>query len=585
MIAGVPELDPTAISRGGRQTTGRAGRAAALGLLCFFVFNANLRFIGSFDSLASSLLPFNLLHGNGLTLDAYGNYPPGLNYSILPGRDGRLASMYPVVTPLLVTPLYLPVAYTALGRAPISDEREYFRQFMEKLSASLLVSLSVVFLYLTLARFLPDRMALLLAAIYAFATPTWTISSQALWQHGTAQLLLSIALFLLYARPPTSSRIALLGLVVGLIVANRPADLVFAPVIGLIALRRWKLRSWMFFAAAGAVGVLLLAYNLSFFGTPGGGYSRFRADDGTFVRVSENPLPGMVHLLFSNRGLLFFCPFFLLFLRRPRWRDIAAAPTERLLFLLAVIANWALLASLSTGWWGGYTYGPRYAIDGLPVLFFLLAPHLQPPLRLGWRALLAITAGVALAIQVVGAFCYPGGDSGTARYGFWTFAKSPPVLAAKAGLQAPHFLGYFHPDVTMRAPLPPAEMRAYLAWDVPSETFLTAGARRPVRVNVRNQSGVPWSSLGYRGETNGIRLVTRWETLDGEIAPDTREAFHWIGLRLRPGETARLRLLVAAPPVSGNYRFVLDVAQLGAGSFSARGGSAALEALVAVAPP
>ncbi len=60
---------------------------------------------------------------------------------------------------------------------------------MEKLTASFLAALSVSLLYLLLRRRTAPPIALLLAVAYAFGTTTWVISSQALWQHGMAQVL------------------------------------------------------------------------------------------------------------------------------------------------------------------------------------------------------------------------------------------------------------------------------------------------------------------------------------------------------------------------------------------------------------
>ena len=103
---------------------------------------------------------------------------------------------------------------------------------MEKLSASLLAATSAALLYLALRRQAEPRPALVLALAYAFGTTTWMIGSQALWQHGMAELL--IAGMLLAVTGPASVRATIVaGLLGGLIACNRPPDSLLAAAIGL----------------------------------------------------------------------------------------------------------------------------------------------------------------------------------------------------------------------------------------------------------------------------------------------------------------------------------------------------------------
>jgi hypothetical protein len=61
--------------------------AAAVFVLALLVYNANLRYIGSYDSYATSLLPFRILAGYGLTLADPSAIPEGLRYSIVRAYD------------------------------------------------------------------------------------------------------------------------------------------------------------------------------------------------------------------------------------------------------------------------------------------------------------------------------------------------------------------------------------------------------------------------------------------------------------------------------------------------------------------
>lgn len=571
-----PGRDVSAPGRRGPEDFSRSGagrKAVLLGLLCFVVYNANLRWIGAYDSVASSILPFGIWRGDGLHLDHYSDYGSSKGYSIVRTRDGRLASLYPIVTPLLVAPLYFPTLFSKVRYLDETTENEYRRLLMEKLSASIVASISVVFLWLTLRAVTSRRKATVLSAAYAFGTVTWTISSQALWQHGAAQLLLSAALYVLYGRKTAPATPAILGALAGLVAANRPVDLMLSAALGLIILRRVGKRSWPFFAVASIVAGLALFYNLTFFGSPTGGYSTFRFPNGVSIGFGGNPLYAIAHLLFSNRGLLFFSPFFLFFLRK---RALPAErrgpdPVERSFLLGAVLVTWLLYGVLNTGWSGGYTYGPRYTADAMPVLVFLLASHLDGALRRTEKFLLGATLAIAFAIQLIGAFCYPGGNSGTEDYGYWDFSVSGPALAFRAGPQQPHFLGWIASGITMDRRLEPQEMRATYRWDLDPEEEWPAGTCRTVRFRIWNDGPATWSSLGRWGEEGGVRIVTRWESLDARVPVVMPETRFWLGTRVRPDYRVRRELIVQAPETPGWFRLTVELVQVGFVRFSDAG--------------
>ena len=109
-------------------------------------------------------------------------------------------SFYPIVTPILITPLYvLPYLILKLASYPIDLFHTGFfliAHIMEKLAASSIASLSVIFVFLSLKELVNGKIAAIVAMIFAFATNTWTISSQGLWQHGLVELLLAMSIYL-----------------------------------------------------------------------------------------------------------------------------------------------------------------------------------------------------------------------------------------------------------------------------------------------------------------------------------------------------------------------------------------------------
>lgn len=555
--------------------------AWALLLLCFFVYNSNLRIIGSYDSLAASLIPFGLLRGDGVFLDRYaGTFSPGIGYSIVTSKSGHLVSLYPPVTPLLATPLYVPALL--LNLEPGGPDVMRWRAPMEKLAASLLASLSVVVLYMALRKIAPPALSLVLTIAYAFGTSTWVISSQALWTHALAALLVSACILLLLDPSPRPGKLALLGLCAALVTANRPMDFFFTAAIAWIVLRREGRRSWPFFVPTAVVALALVSYNLTHFSNILGGYGEYRTPtgDALFRKVPDGG--AFLGLLFSNRGLFTFSPFLLFFFLSPTGGRHPMTPLLRPL-LLACLATVLLYAS-AAGWSGGYCYGPRYLITCLPVLTIALVHPLRQALRTrSGRILFASACGLSVAIQAIGAYCYPGGDSGNEGMGLWTVRNSSPVLAASAGPQPPDFLAIVAPGMTMNRPLRPTDAQAAYEWASPPPAIWPARARRRVGVWVWNRGPVVLSSFGGLFNRGAVVLRGTWRTDGGHSEPAQPAQGIWLSSRLSAGEAIEREIELLGPNVTGRLRLSIELFQTGVGPFSGWG-SPPLETEVIVIP-
>jgi hypothetical protein len=334
---------------GGAAVARRADRRTALALvvLALAVYNLNCRVIQDGDTVSARLLPFALWRTGSLSLDAVAELaatvPSGKPYHeayyLWRSPAGHLYTKYPVVTPVLLAPLYAPaVAFLAWqGWEQWRLQNTSLR--MEKLAASLVAALSVGLFYL-LARRRDERPRALLAAVaYGFATTTWVISSQALWLHGLGELLAVGALLAATAQPRPWTLLAA-GVAAGLLAGNRPPD-----------------------AALGAAQLCFYAR------------TDFRA---------------------------------------------------------------------------GSCYGPRYLTDALPFLVWLLVPVVARLRGWGLRAFILAVA-VGIAIQAIGAFCYPRGHSDDLYYprgldrlviapAVWSPAEVPFLVEARAGVAPPELL-------------------------------------------------------------------------------------------------------------------------------------------------
>src|SRR5436190_6335832 len=387
-------------SAGGERRRRDVRAAVLLGVLCLSLYNANFRVIGAGDSLPARYLPFGVWRYGSVLIDPLRDNVSESTldpYWIVNGVNGHAISLYPVVLPVVVAPLYLPAVAYLQARGWTEWRLQHVAIVMEKLTASLIAALAAALFFLLLRRRASPADAMILALAFALGTNTWMIGSQALWQHGLAELLLVVVLLLLTGRCSTA-RALCAGAVLGLIVCNRPPDALLAAPLALYGLR-WAGRKWAWLVVAAALPVgLVLFYNVAAAGSLLGGYGL--PDRGDYFRFGL--FSGAAGMLFSPaRGLLLFSPFLLLVPAALRlWR--LDRGTRALTWAIALGAIAQLLFYAKADWRAGYSWGPRWLTDVVPLLVWLLPPAFAV-LRGFGRALFLLAVGVSIAIQGVGA--------------------------------------------------------------------------------------------------------------------------------------------------------------------------------------
>lgn len=409
---------------------------------CFVVYLANGRTIESGDTIPNSLLALNWLQNNTLHFDAFRqsylfDIYHGSPYFFAESAKGHLTSVYPVGTAIVTLPIYfllsLYLNLLAFIKTNISGvvfsfditspAFESYRLILEKLTATIITSLSVVILYISIRLKFSLTVALITSFIYAFATNTWITNSQALWQHtATGLVLTSLILCLLKANRAGSSYLRLLlsltGILCGLLLIIRPTNLFFsiAVVVYVIATHR---RMAVFLLLGLLICFLGLAWNLYNFDDPLGGYvSLGSAYKVTFYKFSVTQfIQGFLGLLFSpSRGILVFSPIMLLGIPG-LWqaaKKYKVSQDERLILSLAMAAVALFLSyCFYTIWWSGGSYGPRFLSDISPVVCYLIAYFIDANLDSSFKNQKAFILNTALCLfllvtsttsQVVGVF-------------------------------------------------------------------------------------------------------------------------------------------------------------------------------------
>jgi hypothetical protein len=391
---------------------GLRGRATALFVLLFAVYNANGREIGTTDSQPLKFTAREIAAQGTMSLDRVIGERPGLAERPAFQRDrrGHVRSAYPVVPAVIAAVPATLVHWTGLVDmdAPLSSN------LIAKVTASALTAWAVALIFLAVARLVPPIPATFTAIAIGLGTNYWGLASQTLWRHETVAFGTALALWA-WLRDPAEMRGAhhwLGGIGLALAAASRPQGLVLvAAMLGWAAARAGLRRT---IAPAVVVGGLLAAaaiLNTWWFGGPLGALPALEsvhpAVHGVPGPVSRAPWVGAAGLLVSpSRGLLVFSPVLIVAVAAlGSWGFARAAGLAWL--AVACVLQFAAYAAYAV-WWGGHTYGPRYLID-------LLAP-LSPFVALGadrvlrhtiTGALAFVLCVVSIGVSAAGAFIYP----------------------------------------------------------------------------------------------------------------------------------------------------------------------------------
>jgi hypothetical protein len=407
------------------------------------IYHSNLRPVASGDSLPAALIPFSLLLDHTVNLDRFGPWLRAhvpYTHWVLNLSGGHYYSYFPIAGGVLVTPLYLPLLLFRGVRDWDAGSLVALARILEKFAASAVAAFSALALLALLKRVTSGYWAWRLTLVYALGTMTWSISSQALWQHTTGQLAIACALWFLksWSEDRDSTRaLWFCGACVGCALMIRPSNALLwaAVMVGLFSTRA-RVADYIRFSALPLGGALLIAgYNLYVFRTLSGNYP--------ISLLTGNVLKGLAGVLISpGRGLLVYIPFaiFAVCALMPAAADGRTKHTALLWASLAfVVLQIALIAQMAQ-WWGGYCWSPRYLSEIMPPLIILIALG-TPLLERRWlKRSFVLLATYSILIQALGVYFYPKGhwdstpvsvDDNPAR--LWDWRDNPIRRTLEAG--------------------------------------------------------------------------------------------------------------------------------------------------------
>jgi hypothetical protein len=363
------------------------------------------------DTIPAGYLPFSIIYYHDLFLEHFANPDFVSNAYAFTTVNGHLMSIFPIVTPVLITPfVYLCTLGMAPGHAII-----HIGQIARTASAGI-AALAACTFYLIVIRFVPKKIAIVSTLVFAFATSTWSISSQALWQHGMIELFLLLMVYIIIRNEedPSPRSFVYLGILSGLFVFCRPPDaLLLIPIVGYVVFKNRKY-ALHYVVPAIISGLPFLVYNWHFFGNVFGGYvQNIQKFD-----LSVNVLPDYAGLFISpNKGLFIFSPILILAVLGYFHLDSIENKNISRLFRWfgPVLIMETVVYGFFSDWGGGYSYGPRYLTALAPVLCIYVALFLSDTmtrfragmynyLKVGVITLLII---FSILVQFIGVFYFP----------------------------------------------------------------------------------------------------------------------------------------------------------------------------------
>ncbi len=367
--------------------------AAIIGLITYFTYTANGRYIGAGDCVPASIIPISLARGNGPWLDRYRAFIED-DQGRLPGycelSRGHVVSRYPVGPALVLAPLVIPQVYLWDQFDPgwDFDQKKFlhYSRRMSKTAASVLVAVSISLIFFWLSSFVSCQSALLASLAAAFGSGLFPTASQAGWQHGPAVISLMVAITCIHFFSASRFALVLAGTATAMTVVCRLTDVPIAIAVWLYVTRHRFRDLLLFSSAALVIATVWMTWNIYFFDHPNGGYSEIEkmhgwahGVKGSWATPFFTGLKGT--LLSPSHGLLVYSPWVVASLSGLVicWRktDSDQHNLKLLKYLSLSLLPTLIIYSKYSCWWAGHCFGARFWIDSTPIFASLFALMLE----------------------------------------------------------------------------------------------------------------------------------------------------------------------------------------------------------------
>jgi len=518
-------------------------QAAALFLITLMIYLSNGRNLATGDSIPARYLPLSILREGNFYLDEFTSLYRHQTPYYLTKIGTHYVSAYPVGAPLLALPFYLP---TSLGRTQANTA---FAADLENLAAATIVAFSAAVLFSGLCYLMSASKALLITLIYAFGTSSFSVSSQALWQHGPSQLAILTALYCLLRGRKEPRWIAPAGLALAFAVVCRPTNLLVTISLTVYVLVQHRKHVLGFVLSAVPWVLFQFWYNITYFHDPF--HIQFDLLSAGLWRTPI--LQGLAGLLLSPaRGLLVYSPVFILSCLgavRGWWKKMD--PLFPYVSISVVLT--LLLYSKWSMWWGGGTFGPRFLADITPLLAFLIFPVMsfQKPSAV-FKILFVFLTIWSVGAHSIEVFAHTKGwnarmniDRNPER--LWLWNDNQLINTPKKLLKRMEIILHRYPTNVSDPELLSA------TYSLDSARFVVSSTKRlPVRVSIRNSGKAAWLAWPKK---DSVSLFWLWMK-KGKPLQDL-SGRNFLQSDLLPEETRDFPISCFTPDKPGN--FILEI--------------------------
>ncbi len=399
--------------------------ASALFFLSWFTvykLNINTLAIQSEDTLPAMFMPFAIINENTIYLDSYykqliTKYPQPDDKTYVKGNvpfylekiNNHYVSAFTIITPIIILPIYfIPIL---LGVGPTWPNLIILSHVAE----ALIMSLSGYLVYLISVKYLGanKKQSLIVTIVYLFGSINFALISQALWQHGTVQLLVLAGLFFYLKNQYNHLYLSVAGFFWGFAFLARPTALLPLTIFGLLILfmDRNLTKSLKQLVPLG----LGLLPAILFFVWYNSTYYKSFSNQGYSQQLFTSWLGNFPVSLFGvwispSKGILVYSPVFIFSLvgffislknKVLKDRNLYIAFGIILLIHTVVISFWK-------HWYGGWSFGYRMSSDVIPFFALLIIPFLQSSLYTKYKKFFWFLLAISVLVEFAGIIFFDG---------------------------------------------------------------------------------------------------------------------------------------------------------------------------------
>jgi hypothetical protein len=374
-------------------------------LLFVFVYSmhAGSFVVNSIDSMWVMHTAHSIVNEGNLNLNEFREEVKAKDRYGVRKRNNNIYNYFPYGTSLLAAPFIFlydsaPSFFQTFVPGAYEMEALKVRLPLEKAIASFITALTTVFIFLIGLQYLSPTRSILLALVFAFATPAWSVLSRGLWQHGPSVLMHSVALLILICAAKNRKLVLYAAPFLVYSFFVRPTNAVAIAAYSIYVFLYYREYFTKFILLLALTSAPFLIINLDVFGKIIPQYFNPNRLEPEFNAV----MPLLANLISPSRGLLFLSPvFFFSFLAFIKIYNAKFDDNfKKLSFLsLGIIVCHVIIVSVFPNWWGGHCFGARYMSDLTGYFTFLLIP-LVAELSIRKKMLLSVTFFAAVLFSV-----------------------------------------------------------------------------------------------------------------------------------------------------------------------------------------